>query len=44
METAADDDNENETAPPTAEDEGEVSLPTDCRELVHQDRERRGLF
>lgn len=28
-----DDDNENETAPPTAEDEGEVSLPITLREV-----------
>ena len=39
-----DDDKKNETAPPTAEDEGEVSLPIRLREFVYQDRERHGLF
>ena len=34
-----DDDNENETAPPTAKDKGEVSLPI-SRELVYRDGEQ----
>ena len=39
-----DDDNDNEIAPPIAEDEEKYPSRYDCQELVYQDGERHGLF